>query len=144
MPDLLEVGYALFNAQERTFNDGNEDCKATLYVTDHLTMLQTPYDGATGQGTHAEMNAIVQFLQAINYNHNNLPNYALEIECLSKPCCKNCSAVLGLLGVHKHLATYKVNKAMGSTQWCLPPTFRDLLVTMGHARKDVNALCGLC
>jgi hypothetical protein len=78
--------------------------KLLFNVTDHLTMLQTAYDGATGQGTHAEMNAIVQFLQAINYNHNNFPNYVLEIECLSKPCCKNCSAVLGLLGVHKHLA----------------------------------------
>ncbi|MGA3238775.1 MAG: hypothetical protein ABSG03_21060 [Bryobacteraceae bacterium] len=144
MPDLLEVGYALFNAQERTFNDGNENCKATLYAT-NLMMQQTAYPGATGQGTHAEMNAIVQFLQAINYNHNNLPNYVLEIECLSKPCCKNCSAVLGLLGVSTSTQrTYKVNKAMGSTQWCLPPTFRDLLVNMGHARRDVNALCGLC
>ena len=143
MANLLEDGYALFNTLERTLNDGNENCKAVLYATDTGPMTQEGYDGATGQGTHAEMNALDRFLRHIRYNHHILTNYVLEIDCTSKSCCKNWSAVLGLFGVHPHLATYKVNKAMGSTQWCLPPAFRDFLVNMGYARRDVNTLCGL-
>jgi hypothetical protein len=145
MADLLDDGYKLFRAEEQSFNDGNENCNAILYAHNHLTFQDDdPYEGATGHGTHAEMHALDQFLRrAINYDHHQLRNYLLEIECVTKPCCKNCSAVLGLLDVGTRPKTYKVNKKMGSTQWCLPPDFRSFLMDMGYTRRDVNDLCGM-
>lgn len=125
--DLLDDGYAAFDTDEREFNDGEESCTATLTATDRANK-SVKYLGETGKGAgHAEIHALVQFLKAISYSITAFDDYNLTITCLSKPCCKRCSAVMGLLKIAATGGTYKSSKSMGSTSYSLPPDVRQFL-----------------
>jgi hypothetical protein len=55
----------------------------------------------------------------------------LEVECESKPCCRRCSAILGLLDAKAATnKTKKSTKNMGSTEWTLAPDLRKLLTDL--------------
>ena len=128
--DLLDDGYAAFGTTKLEFNDGNESCKATLTSTHQKTRDVVKYTGETGkEAGHAEIHALLQFLKAISFSVTAFDEYNLTITCLSKPCCKRCSAVMGLLKIAASDGTYKSAKSMGSTSYSLPPSVRQFLAT---------------
>jgi hypothetical protein len=110
---LFENGYAAFHTDERQFNDGSQQCDATLYVTDiHGGTMQFTGSSTKGKG-HAEMTALFAFLESIKWDVAEYRTYTVEIECLNKPCCKFCAAVMGSIGITPRPNTFKSAKSMG-------------------------------
>jgi hypothetical protein len=128
---LLDEGFKLFDAKIRDFGDGREDCSATLSAFYGEAMEQSDYEGTTKGGHgHAELDALYRFLDDIGWDTNAFSNYVLQITCTAKPCCKYCSAVMGLLGISPGHGTYKVNKSMGIS-YVIPPKIREFIGKFG-------------
>lgn len=139
---LLETGYAAFTAVERDHNDGAQECAAVLTATNAAG--STKYYGQSSKNSgHGELHALNQFLYQIGYNVATFGNYALTIECVSKPCCKHCSAIMGLLGIVPTVGTNKVWKSMG-VSYAIPPDVRTFLKNHQNcsAQKIIDDLCG--
>ena len=141
---LFADGWAGFVTQVRDFNDGQRDCDAELDATNNVTGVNIKYygDSKAGHG-HAEMDALYQFLKAINWDTNAFQQYTLQVTCLAKPCCKYCAAVMGNLAVFASPGTYKVNKSMGIS-YAMPPDVRKFLVRLLNTteQKVLEELCG--
>ena len=62
----------------------------------------------------------------------------IRIKCEAKPCCRYCSAVLGLLGIRRwNRHTEKTWKTMGSTQWAITPNMRKFVALYTNVNPDV-------
>jgi hypothetical protein len=141
---LVGGGYGLFAAVVRDFNDGEEACDATLTVTETATGNVYTYYGSTkNEHGHAEIDALYQFLDDLNWNHLLFGNYTYVITCTAKPVCKCCSAVMGRLGIAPGANTYKVNKTMGIS-YALPPNVRTFLrKRLGRTEfQIIDEFCG--
>jgi len=123
---LLTKGYLLFDTTDSKKNDGKQNCSVELTaLTENGDILD--YHGTTSsQRGHAEIDALCKFLREIGWDPNEYPNYILEIECTSKPCCVYCSAVMGLLSIHPTEGTYKSRRRMG-VSYALPPDLRKFI-----------------
>jgi hypothetical protein len=125
---LLEKGYLIFMAKVKDFNDGKQDCTATLTAIHAVTKARGDFEGSTKNGHgHAELDAIYQFLKAIRWDLTVYTDYSIQVTCTSKPCCVYCSAVMGLMGIVPGHDTYKINKSMGIS-YAIPPDIRNFLV----------------
>jgi len=123
---LWEQGFAAFATDERDFNDGAQDCGASLTVTGGVAA--GTYHGMTGKDQgHAEIHALCQFLNAIGWDTGAFAGYALTVSCTAKPCCKFCSAVMGLFGIAAGEGTYKSQKTSRGTSYSRPPKVRTFL-----------------
>jgi hypothetical protein len=130
---VVQDGYDRFDANVANFNDGNEDCTALIWYVD--TDSRWHYiAGATGKGAgHAEMHALSQFVTNVCNGSvetfNEYKSYgSILVECEAKPCCRYCSAVLGLLGIGpKDSQTTKSPRRAGSTQWAIVSSLRTFL-----------------
>lgn len=122
---LFEDGFEAFVTPIKDFNDGLEECGAQLQAT--KANKTVTYYGTTRNGHgHAEIDALYQFLETIEWDATEFKQYTLTITCESKPCCKYCAAIMGNLGIFATPGTYKVNKAMGIS-YSLPPKIRTFL-----------------
>jgi hypothetical protein len=135
---LLDQGYSSFHTEEREFGDGRQDCSAKLIVVDG-SGVRSVYDGSTSsQKGHAEIDALCQFLREIGWNTGTYNTYTKKIECTSKPCCKYCAAVMGLLGIIPSDRTYKSRRSMG-VSYALPPYLRRFISDKtGALERDVE------
>jgi hypothetical protein len=140
---LWQDGWNMFVTQERDFNDGQQDCDAEIQATNRTTDTTITYYGTTANlRGHAEIDGLYQFLKSINWDVNAFQNYVVTVTCLAKPCCKYCSAVLGLCNIYATEGTYKVNKAMG-VSYALPPDVRAFLRRL-YNTSDEKILSELC
>jgi len=127
---LWQQGWDNFIAEVRDFNSGSQDCTATIQATKNDTDRTVTYTGnSKSNHGHAEIDGLYLFLGDIGWSADAFWNYTLTVECVSKPCCKYCSAVLGLLGVIALDGTYKVNKKMGIS-YALPPDIRHFIMRL--------------
>lgn len=112
----IASGYAAFEAEESSDSgDGSQSTAVTLWVSGK------PYEGATGVGGHAEMNALLKVLADLGDLDTVIATGGKTVECTAKPCCYRCSVVLGLLGFSAHSDdTTKTRSGMGGTQWAMP------------------------
>jgi tRNA(Arg) A34 adenosine deaminase TadA len=80
-------------------------------------------EGKTGSGTgHAEMAALDEIARRVNYDADSLRKalhfsygkmtYDAKVTCTSKPCCVQCSIVLGALGIRASQTTKKSSHTM--------------------------------
>jgi hypothetical protein len=124
---LLKDGFDLFMAPEAYLNDGKLNCYVILSAVHITTGKHVDYYGKTeaGQG-HAELHALSKFLTKIRYNPIEFGNYHLQIYCKDKSCCKYCSAVMGLLGIHPGHDTYKAWESMG-VSYAISPFIRKFI-----------------
>ena len=114
----------------RARNDGKQDCNAQIIVRSGRRSVS--YAGETGHGGHAEMNALLLWLRAVNPNivRNSLVNGNVSCSCPSKSCCGRCTSVLATLGVKPASGTTYSKTPMGSTQWSLGLELRGLLARL--------------
>ena len=129
----LQTWYDQFDAQPGAINDSEERCAATLYWHEGNKRMWHSIGGKTGTQycSHAEMNALHEFLGMIDWptNANIFWAYDLEIECTSKPCCRQCSAVLGLLRIRPRGGT---TKSLGNNRagWGLSNNMKQFLARL--------------
>lgn len=139
---LIQDGWNAFSAAEGEGGDGEESCTVKLY---YGAGGSCEVCGATGQGHgHAEMDAIWKlFMDVCGGDIEKFRKYlgTLKIECEDKPCCRRCSAILGLLKAAATAGTKKTSKNMGSTEWSLVPDLRRLLEgLLGHPDAVLSEL----
>jgi hypothetical protein len=124
---LQKKGYDSFEAVEDYHSDGTEGCAVILTAINLETGERSDPEGKTGKGHgHAEIDALYEFLDAIEWDTEKFGKYSLTITCTDKSCCKYCSAVMGLLGIKAGKKTYKSNKKMG-VSYSLPPRIREFI-----------------
>lgn len=141
---IFKDGWDAFVAEVRNFSDGEQRCDAELQATNNATQVTITYYGSTNNGHgHAEIDALYQFLKAIQWDVASFANYTVTIECTAKPCCKYCSSVMGNLGIFAAGETYKSTKSMGIS-YALPADVRGFLRRyLGVTEKVIlEELCG--
>jgi len=127
---LLEAGYFAFGAEEGGTNDGSQSCAAVLHVTPPNGGAPRSFNGSTSaQNGHAEIHALYQFLKTINFDAAIFQAHQLTIECLAKPCCRHCAAILGLIGARPAARTFKEPRNRG-VSYAIPPDMRRFLATL--------------
>jgi hypothetical protein len=109
-------------------SDGQQSCRVKLYYSDTKF-----FEGKTGQGKgHAEMDALDKFISHMNSQKTGLADYTLRIRCEDKPCCVQCSAIMGALNIKPFsvLGTKKTHEVMkaGGT-WGVSNNTKDFLST---------------
>lgn len=114
-PDTAKQGFDDFDAPvSDEGGDGSQSTSVRLRLVDGDKTVDIA--GTTGSGCgHAEMHALHQALTTHRALFESASSRTLT--CTEKPCCFQCSVILGLLDIDAGEATNKSKKPMGSTEW---------------------------
>lgn len=136
--DQFVLGFDNFDVSEKKSDNSDQDCQATILYRIPPRGRWRRIEGSTGEGHgHAEMDALHKLWVGVcGEDFAIYSGYSLAVECLAKPCCCRCSAVLGLLGISATKGTYKTRATMGSTEWGVSREVRELLARVTSQPAD--------
>jgi tRNA(Arg) A34 adenosine deaminase TadA len=140
---LTEWWRAFDAAYDTTSTDNEAKCSATISLPSKDSVHETQdLAGNTKQlRGHAEMAALDDVARTVNYDADQLRNVlnGAKVTCLAKPCCVQCSIVLGALGIQASPGTNKSDKTMtaGGT-WGLTSNLKTCLTTYLNIAGDTS------
>lgn len=136
--------------QDGDHADHSAQCRAVIFVdSNEFDSDPEGYEGQTGNGHgHAEMDALDFLIGSMGKEAVEavLQEGAVTLDCVGKPCCVQCSTMLGLLNIGPRTPATKKsrNTMLAGGAWSVSLRLKTFLVEKWHLKEaDIEAFSAM-